>query len=79
MLLDVRAAPLVDRLVVVADDHEVRRPVRLGEQLDQPLLRRVDVLVLVDDQVAQLGRDPGADVRVLERLARLGRSACRTT
>ena len=52
---DVRAAPLVDRLLVVADDAQLH--LRAGQQLDQPLLRRVDVLVLVDDQVAQLGVD----------------------
>ena len=55
----VGAAPLVDRLVVVADDARGRRRRRPGEQLDQPLLGRVDVLVLVDDQVAQLGGDLG--------------------
>ena len=34
-VVDVRAAPLVDRLVVVADHDEVGRAVRLGEQADQ--------------------------------------------
>ena len=37
MLRDVRAAPLVDRLIVVADDAEL--DVRAGEELDQALLR----------------------------------------
>ena len=67
-VVDVGPAPLVDRLVVVADDDEVGCPVRLREQLDQPLLGRVDVLVLVDDQVPQLGGDLRVDRRVLERL-----------
>ena len=49
----VGAAPLVDRLVVIADHDEVGSAVRLGQQLDQSLLGRVDVLVLVDDQVPQ--------------------------
>ena len=64
MFVDVRSAPLVDRLVVVADDHEVGRSVRLGEELDQALLRRVHVLVLVDDEVPQVRRYPLAHRRV---------------
>ena len=61
---DVRAAPLVDRLVVVADDAQL--DLRAGQQLDQPLLGRVDVLVLVDDQVPQLGVDLGGQLRPLQ-------------
>ena len=52
---DVRPAPLVDRLVVVADDAQL--DVRPGQQLDQSLLRRVDVLVLVDDEMPEVGVD----------------------
>ena len=55
---DLAAAPLVDRLVVVADDAEVRAELR--EPADEALLQRVDVLVLVDDDVP----DVVADVRL---------------
>ena len=48
---DVGVAEAVDRLVVVADDHQVA--VLLGEQLEQPVLGVVGVLVLVDEDVAQ--------------------------
>ena len=47
---DVRAAPAVDRLVVVADDREVA--VLRGERLDPQVLRPVRVLVLVHVEVA---------------------------
>jgi hypothetical protein len=46
----VGAAEGVDRLVVVADDREVRRPRR--ELLDEQVLGAIDVLVLVDQHVA---------------------------
>ena len=52
---DLAAAPLVDRLVVVADDAEVRA--ELHEPSDQPFLQRVDVLVLVDHDVADVVTD----------------------
>ena len=61
---DVGPSPLVDRLIVVADDAEVHGVG--GEQLDQRLLRRVDVLVLVDDQVAQRRVDGREDLRPRE-------------
>ena len=51
-VLQVGAAPLVDRLIGVADDAEVA--VRGGEPLDQQVLRPVGVLVLVHHQVAEL-------------------------
>ncbi|MEZ5978716.1 MAG: hypothetical protein R3F34_10900 [Planctomycetota bacterium] len=51
-LLDARAAPAVDRLVVVPDRADV--PVDVGELSQQLVLRRVRVLVLVDHDVAQL-------------------------
>ena len=58
---DVGAAEGVDRLVRVADGADV--PVLLREQLEQPVLRVVRVLVLVDEHVAE---------RLLPALARLG-------
>ena len=48
---DVRAAPAVDRLVVVADDRQVA--VLRGEGPDPQVLRAVRVLVLVDVEVRQ--------------------------
>ena len=48
----VRAAPLVDRLVGIADDAQVA--VDLGEPPDQQVLRAVGVLVLVDHDVPEL-------------------------
>ena len=55
MFDDLAAAPLVDRLVVVADDAEVRA--ELHQPADESLLQRVDVLVLVDDDVADVVPD----------------------
>ena len=56
---DLAAAPLVDRLIVVADDAEVRAELR--QPPDEPLLQRVDVLVLVDDDVADVVTDVTAE------------------
>ena len=50
-VLDIGAAPAVDRLVVVTDRRE--RRARAGELLEQTVLAGVGVLVLVDEQVAQ--------------------------
>ena len=50
-VLDIGAAPAVDRLVVVADRGECRA--RPCQQLEQVVLAGVGVLVLVDQQVAQ--------------------------
>ena len=50
----VGAAPLVDRLVGIADDREVAMD--LGEPADQQVLRPVRVLVLVDHHVPELAR-----------------------
>ena len=50
-VVDVGAAEAVDRLVRVADGEHV--PVLRGEQLQQPVLRVVRVLVLVDEDVAE--------------------------
>ena len=104
---DLGAPPLVDRLLVVADDAnrhamsrgayaaklvrdfaralgeapgdlqhalldaelpgEGRHPVRhLGGERDEALLGRVDVLVLVDDQVLELGMHLGRQIRALQ-------------
>ena len=49
-----RAAEAVDRLVGVADDDQVAAVA--GERLQQPLLRRVGVLVLVDEDRAVAAR-----------------------
>ena len=61
------AAEAVDRLVVVADDHDVVRPVRRpAEQLDELDLGDVRVLELVDEDVAELALLAAQDVgRVL--------------
>ncbi len=55
---DVRPTKGVDRLVGVADDHQVATVARDG--LQQTLLRRVGVLVLVDDHEVVLLAQPGA-------------------
>ena len=60
----VRAAPLVDGLLVVADHAQF--DLRAGQQLDQPFLGRVDVLVLVHDQVAELGVDLSGQLRAFQ-------------
>ena len=49
-IVDRRAAPAVDRLVIVADDGE--RGAFADQKPDEPVLRRIDVLVLVDEQIA---------------------------
>ena len=51
MLLDVGAAPAIDRLVLVA--HHADVAVLLGEQAHQFVLAAVGVLILVDHDVAQ--------------------------
>ena len=48
---DVRAAPLVDALVIVADDADVA--VLFGQRPDELVLDMVGVLVLVDHDVAE--------------------------
>ena len=60
---DLAAAPLVDRLVVVADDAEVRAELRQAP--DESLLQRVDVLILVDDDVADVVPDVILDARAV--------------
>jgi hypothetical protein len=56
-----RPAPLVNRLVVVANHTHLGSA--SSQPLDQPLLHRVDVLVLVHDQVAQRAMDSFGHVR----------------
>ena len=72
-VLDRRAAPAVDRLVVVADRGQPRA--LAGQQPQQPVLRRVGVLVLVDEQLAAALAP--ARRRGLRR-ARAARSAARS-
>ncbi len=48
---NVRAAPAVDRLIVVTDDHDVR--VLATDQLHEPVLRAVRVLILVHEDEAE--------------------------
>ena len=61
-----RAPEAVDRLVVVADDHDVVRPVgRPPEQLDELDLGDVGVLELVDEEVAEVALLAAQDVRAL--------------
>ena len=49
-VVDVGAAPAVDRLVVVADAAEIAMP--LGEEPQPQILHDVGVLVFVDENVA---------------------------
>ena len=49
------STPLVDRLIIVADDAQVRAELR--HAADQSLLKWVDVLVLVDDDVSDVVTD----------------------
>ena len=67
---DVGVAEAVDRLVLVADDHQVA--VLGGEQLQQPVLGVVGVLVLVDEDVAE-GAAP-ALAHLLEQLEGVDRA-----
>ena len=69
--LHVRAAKMIDRLLGVAHEEEVRPwlcpvvAVVAGDQRDELGLRRVDVLRLVDHQVAKPGAHLGGHVRVV--------------
>ena len=66
----VGAAPLVDRLIGIADDREVAP--RRGEVADEQVLRPVGVLVLVDHDVLELPAVPLAHLLgLLEELDRL--------
>ena len=59
---DVAAAPLVDGLVVIADNADV--VAKLVEELDELLLQWVDVLIFVDDEVLELVGDLLAELGV---------------
>ena len=66
-----RASERVDRLVGVADDAHVGR--RARPQLQEPLLERVRVLVLVDAEPALPGPDRRSGLRIaFEEVDRLG-------
>ena len=67
------AAPLVDRLVIVSDDHQAvdaDRPALADQKPHEPHLRRVRVLELVDQQVLER-EDREQDRVTLERRARV--------
>ncbi len=62
-VVDLGAAPAVDRLIVVADAADIRAALR---QEPQPqVLRDVGVLVLVDEDVAEAAMVVGEHVRML--------------
>ena len=69
-VVDVGSAKAVDRLVVVADDADVAA--LAGKQLKQPVLRVVGVLVLVDEDPAEL--PPVALQHVGEQLEHVDRA-----
>ena len=62
-VVDLRAAPAVDRLVVVADAADVLVPLR--EQPQPEILRDVGVLVFVDQHVAEAALEIGEHVGLL--------------
>ena len=69
-VLQVGAAPFVNRLVGVADDAQIAVPA--GEALNEQVLRPVRVLVFVDHQEAELLAVPVANrLGLLEELDRL--------
>jgi hypothetical protein len=67
-LADFRSAALVNGLIAVPHDREVDR--RACEQLDEALVRRVDALVIVDDEVQEstVGTDSNVVRQVLDHL-----------
>ena len=68
-----RAPEAVDRLVVVADDHDVVRPIgRPAEELDELDLGDVRVLELVDEDVPELALVAAEDVGPMLEEARDG-------
>ena len=58
---EIRSAPAVDRLVVVADHEQIAMLGR--KRLDQPELRVIGVLVLVHQHVLEPPRVPRTDLR----------------
>ena len=63
-VVDLGAAPAVDRLVVVADAADVGRAA--GDQAQPEILRDVGILVLVDQRVAEAALVVGEHIRVLQ-------------
>ena len=61
-VLDVTSSPAVDRLVVVADHPEVRMPEQ--EEFEESVLRRIDVLILVDHQESKLRSNPVPQISI---------------
>ncbi len=59
---DLRTAPTIDRLVVVADATEIAA--LLGQQAQPQILGDVGVLVLVDEQIAEASLVVGEDVQI---------------
>ena len=64
-VVHLRAAPAVDRLVVVADAAEVRLRIALRQEPQPQILRDVGVLVFVDQHVAETLLEIGEHVDVL--------------
>src|SRR5690606_29856105 len=62
-VIDLGAAPAIDRLVVVADAAEVRRA--LGQQAQPQILGNVGVLILINENVAETAVVLRQNVRVL--------------
>src|SRR5450759_3212511 len=50
-IIDLGAAPAIDRLVVVADTTDILPP--LAEQPQPQILRRVGILILIDEHIAE--------------------------
>ena len=63
--VEVGVAEAVDRLQLVADDHQLR--LRPAQRLDQAQLQPVGVLELVDQEVAEPGPVGGARLGPLEQ------------
>ncbi len=61
-IFDIRAAPRVDRLIVVADAAQIA--VGLGEQPQKKILNDVRVLVLVDQNVTEAPPEQAENVAV---------------
>ncbi len=68
-VVDLGAAPAVDRLVVVADAADVLRPplLPLGQQAEPEILGDVGVLVLVDQDELELALVLGQHLRILAK------------
>src|SRR5690606_2714093 len=69
---NIRPTPLVNCLVVVADDDQISAPHGLREQLNEALLRWIYILILVDDEMCDLAGRRGMHGRILEDPHSLG-------